>query len=144
MRKDVHLKALRAASHVAFSVALLGCSSAPATDDQTTADSTQSDLKKKKPCHEDAGPAEPLDCKAVVDAAFPTAGRYPGEKQDVSEEVASCCDTLLNSTDDRFAGTHRWDCCANAAHPDKVGMACTPWGPPVPPPMRRLAALGVA
>ena len=146
MRRDVHLKALKAASNVAFSIALVGCASAsPATtastDDGTPATTSESELKKKHPkahagCHEDAG--TPLDCQAVVDAAFPTAGDYPGTKQSVSEEVAACCDTLLGKGA-TGAGAHRWDCCANAAHPSDVGLACTPWGPPVPPAMREVA-----
>ncbi len=141
MRRDVHLKALKAASNVAFSIALVGCASATpdaqTSDDPTASSTNESELRKKHPksCH-DAG--QPLDCHQVVDEAFPTAGSYPGKKQDVSEEVAACCDTLLaGGWTDAGAGEHRWDCCANAAHPDKVGIACTPWGPPVPPAMRR-------
>lgn len=148
MRADVHSKALRAAAKVAFSVVFLGgCSSAAreggdALDSEGNAESYEADLKSG--CHEDASAptkdaaAPKLSCEQVVATAFPTEGNYPGAKKAVSAEVQTCCVELLDKSQGALAA-HRWDCCANlpADAGQEVGIACTPWGPPVPPRMRR-------
>ena len=162
MRSDVHSAALRAAAKVAFSVAFIsGCSSppdesAPLTPgenaDGVEPGSTESDIKAtKKPhgskadqlasgCHtdKDASVAPKLTCDQVVNAAFPTEGNYPGTKHAVSLEVQTCCAELLGKSGGSLAH-HRWDCCANLPVDAgmNVGIACTPWGPPVPPSMKR-------
>ncbi|MBX3186439.1 MAG: hypothetical protein KF819_05455 [Labilithrix sp.] len=140
---------------VAFSVAFVtGCSS-PAegddlldpTNDPGTSESEISGGKNKKPgsrsqklaagCHKEAG--APKSCEQIVDAAFPTEGDYPGVKQDVSTEVQACCVELLTKSMGMM-DAHRWDCCANvdrSTASQEVNMACTPWGPPVPPAMRK-------
>jgi hypothetical protein len=153
MRSDVHTAALRAAAKVAFSVAFIaGCSSADTAEEQSegTSASTESDINSKHDaaCHEasadtDAGPK--LSCDQIVAAAFPTEGGYPGKKQSVSSDVQSCCLELLTESKGVLA-SHRWDCCANLppsdagvgifGHGPNVGIACTPWGPPVPPSMK--------
>jgi hypothetical protein len=164
MRNDVHGAALRAAAKVAFSVAFIGGCSAAAPDaaenDPVTGNSdgvepgtTESDLNsKKKPkkpkvaapagtsCH--GNPTTPQSCEAVVNAAFPTEGDYPGTKQSVSTEVQACCAELLGKSQGSLEN-HRWDCCANLAAdaPKSLAIACTPWGPPVPPAMKRRARL---
>ncbi len=152
MRREVHRKALRAASNVAFSVALIGCGAASedakstngdTPDDGTAATAAESELRAKPKhgasCHDGgAADAKPADCKTVVDAAFPTAGDYPGTKQDVSSEVQACCLEML-TTSGATIGVHRWDCCANVPSGSNVMAACTPWGPPVPPAMKRRA-----
>jgi hypothetical protein len=162
MRRDVHQKALKAASNVAFSVALFGCgavapdatSSSPssAADGTPATSQAESDLTKKHGhaaagagCH-DAGAsapdAAPVDCAALLDATLPSPDRYPGMKQAVSAEVATCCDAFLADWEAELAkgavpaDGHRWSCCANQTDPKQNGAACTPWGPPVPPPMR--------
>lgn len=162
MRANVHREALRAAAKVAFSVAFLGgCSAAPdaaESDDPVTgsgdgvepgtAGTNESDLRARRPqkpkvvvpsstaCH-GAGPAPKPSCEAVVNAAFPTDGVYPGVKQSVSHDVQTCCAELLGKPEPLL--NHRWDCCANlpANPPQNLAMACTPWGPPVPPAMSR-------
>ena len=59
-------------------------------------------------------------------------------KKIVSAEVQTCCGELLQKSQGGLAA-HRWDCCANlpADAGQEVGIACTPWGPPVPPRMQR-------
>jgi hypothetical protein len=168
MRSDVHSAALRAAAKVAFSVAFIGGCSAPASDladddltngtsgDGVEPGTSESEISSKKkpakkttqlstaPCdkHKDAGP--PLSCEQVVNAAFPVEGNYPGEKQSVSVQVQTCCAELL-AADESWMAPHRWDCCANlpADAGQNISIACTPWGPPVPPSMksRRVAAM---
>jgi hypothetical protein len=163
MRSDVHFAALRAAAKVAFSVAFVsGCAAQTAdAGDPATADGTEpattaeADLSAKKTkkktgqasslpseCHHDAGVPK-LSCDQVVAGAFPTAGLYPGAKQNVSAEVQTCCADLLAPSDGGvpMVGEHRWDCCANlsADAGQQLVIACTPWGPPVPPAMKRRA-----
>ena len=76
-------------------------------------------------------------CEKVIADAFPTEGQYPGVKQNVSSEVKSCCEKVL--LESQGTAPHRWDCCANVDQEkdQKIAMACTPWGPPVPPAMSR-------
>jgi hypothetical protein len=161
MRSDVHAAALRAAAKVAFSVAFIGGCAAqtaegedPATADGTpAATSAEADLSAKKTkkktdkssalpagCHHADASAPKLSCDQVVAAAFPTEGNYPGKKENVSAEVQTCCAELLGDRDGGLTA-HRWDCCANLpADPGQnIGIACTPWGPPVPPSMKRRA-----
>lgn len=169
MRNDVHLEALKAAARVAFSVAFLGgCAAAtnPANDDGSDdgPQASEDDLRassghKKKhhadasttpttqaPCHGstdvDAGSTEPVSCDAVLASTFPTPSNYPGDKKEISAQAASCCEQILTSGN--LGGEHRWDCCANIAWNgnEQIGMACTPWGPPVPPAMKRRARRG--
>lgn len=165
MRSDVHSAALRAAAKVAFSVAFIGgCAAQTAEgEDPATADgagaatSAEADLsakaKKAKKnsgkataapgCHHADASAPKLSCEQVVNAAFPTDGNYPGVKQSVSAEVQTCCVELLAPSDGGvpMLAEHRWDCCANlpADAGQQVNIACTPWGPPVPPAMKRRA-----
>lgn len=109
----------------------------------------KADAKKpvaKQPCpEEDAGPAKP-SCDVVLASAFPTPGDYQWEPVAQSKEVVACCDEEL--TNKGSSSTYRWDCCVAydpEATPDpnggfanpQHGMACTPWGPPVPPSMKR-------
>jgi hypothetical protein len=85
-------------------------------------------------------------CDAVLAAAFPTPGDYQWKPVAQSKEVVACCDEEL--TKSGAMSTYRWDCCVAydpASTPDPQsgftnpnhGMACTPWGPPVPPSMNR-------
>ncbi|MBS2020066.1 MAG: hypothetical protein JST00_44815 [Deltaproteobacteria bacterium] len=158
MRSDVHQAALRAAAKVAFSMAFftVGCAAATDPVDEGEAlgdepETTESDISKAKPkaskvatkgCSKKPKPS----CGELVNAAFPTEGFYPGTKQNVSKEVQACCVELLTNPGDAGLGmtAHRWDCCANATPGADIGMACTPWGPPVPPSMgRRRGALAL-
>jgi hypothetical protein len=164
MRSDVHSAALRAAAKVAFSVAFIGGCSAPLAlpgsegklpenEEGNEPGTAESDLyarpkKPKKPvigapsttCDGLGTRPAPQSCEAVVNAAFPTEGDYPGTKQSVAAEVQTCCVELLEKSQGMLAN-HRWDCCANLPeNPSQdVAMACTPWGPPVPPAMKRRA-----
>lgn len=162
MRSDVHAAALRAAAKVAFSVAFIGgCSAAdpepaegadPVTASGAEPGTSESDLSAKKPkkpklvaaagtsCHGDGSAAPKPSCEAVVNAAFPSEGAYPGAKQSVAPDVQACCAELLVKSQGALPN-HRWDCCANlpANAPQNVAIACTPWGPPVPPAMKRRA-----
>ena len=100
-------------------------------------------------------PSQACLCKQVVADAFPDGGTppprwSPDPAPNMPPEVTSCCTLLAHEADVR-AQSHDpngWDwaerdtCCGvigwNAA------ATCTPWGPPVPPAMRRNLKLGVA
>lgn len=140
MRKDVHLAALRAATRVALGITVLaGCSSgqdeAPVQDDEALHTKKESTAT----CTVDAGAAPTFTCDDLVEAAFPNAGNYPGKKITITDAVKSCCRQSL--VDKAALATRRWDCCANIDEDDRYsihgGAACTPWGPPVPPAMKR-------
>jgi hypothetical protein len=159
MRSDVHSAALRAAAKVAFSVAFLGgCGGATSpglADEDLTANgkgtgyggesgktAPASDASTASPpgpgYDKDASTTPPLTCEQAINAAFPVEGNYPGTPQAVSVHVQECCaDTLAASRG--VMENHRWDCCANlpADAGNEVAIACTPWGPPVPPSMKR-------
>jgi len=144
MRPDVHSQALRAAAKVAFSVVFLGgCSSAATQDANDALDgegyASADEAELRSGCHKTRDAAAPkLSCEQVVASAFPTEGDYPGAKQSVSAQVQTCCVELLEKSQGALA-EHRWDCCANlpADAGQSAGIACTPWGPPVPPRMKR-------
>jgi hypothetical protein len=167
MRADVHLAALKAAAKVAFSVALLNACSNPSAASQAPAtDETSNDSElvsrssaenPPDPCptKDDAGAAPDAapdsttppaaSCEATLEAAF--AGNTDmWEPHPESAEVIACCDSLLTETP--FTSNHRWSCCTaydpavttdgtTLGSQEKFYMACTPWGPPVPPAMKR-------
>jgi len=157
MRNDVHLAALRAAARVAFSVGAVamvnGCSTdaSKESDSGETAESSESAVisrPARPPCTDAGAPAKPASCEQVLKSAFPVPGDYQWEPVAQSAEVVSCCDQELTK---HGSGTkYRWDCCV-AFDPNTVpagedppgvfsgnhGLACTPWGPPVPPSMAR-------
>lgn len=166
MRSDVHLAALKAAAKVAFGVLVLnGCSAATEepTPDDTATDESAAYTKKKKACHEEADAAvedAKPSCDAVLASTFPDAGAFvfhnPGDPTPpVSADVKACCTDELTGTDGGFGwqSKYRWACCdalgnggGTGERDQKIAIACTPWGPPVPPSMARRRAFveGVA
>jgi hypothetical protein len=162
MDKLTHFTALRAAARVAFGIAVLGGCTAAATEEDSA--STESDIKAKKakaeddcPSHEDAGakPDAKPSCENVLASAFPDGGSFMDMQNppQVSDEVKTCCvEHLTSESEETWKLQYRWSCCGvldNWNNPDpKISMACTPWGPPVPPSMKRrrtsLSTMGVA
>jgi hypothetical protein len=134
MRNDVHAAALKAAAKVAFSVAFLnGCGSA--------AEPAEEAATNENAIHSDGCPS--TGCDALLEAAFPKPGDYQWEPVPQSKQVVACCERELAKHD--AATKYRWDCCV-AFDPETGhhasqdhGLACTPWGPPVPPAMRAVA-----
>ena len=149
MRHDVHAAALGAASRVAFSILLAGCAGATTTTeaplDSSSTQSDEAELRRKKACHEpDAAPAKPA-CDQVLASAFPDPNAWAGGGEDAGADVKTCCVELLQSEKDPGIDRppYHWSCCRATqwgAEAD-AGIACTPWGPPVPPAM---IAVGVA
>ena len=130
MNHDARIAALRAAAKVAFGVAFLtGCNTENA-DDGANDPAQESEVKT-------AGTkTKKFSCVDLVNAAFPEEGGYPGKPVKTTAEVRQCCSDIL--VESGGTGAHRWDCCANHEAKDdpKIGVACTPWGPPCPPAMR--------
>lgn len=154
MHNDAHFAALRAAARVAFGVAVLGgCSGAEAPEGDAIA--AESEINKAPACHKDAGkPAKP-SCDAVIASAFADAGPNDwvwndpsNPKPPVAADVKACCEEKLTAEETTtWNMPYRWSCCAaidNGAGNPKIGIACTPWGPPVPPSMNRRLARGIA
>ncbi len=176
MHDDVRIAALRAASKLALGVTFLGCSStgdieAEQPDDQTADDAYDlKGAKKQKPKADASAPAPCND--AGADAAAPSCSTllastfaapawadfhdYRWEKKPVpaySAQVKTCCEQGLGVGDNaNWDFSHRWECCNLLGGGTSTGegapIACTPWGPPVPPSMARrharLFALEVA
>jgi hypothetical protein len=146
MRNDVHFAALGAAARVAFGVAVLGGCSGAVDEKSEEAYAGESAVNAKEPCHRDAGPAPDAkqSCDQVLASAFPDAGGWvsPSDPQPaVSDDVKACCTEQLLSTQETWELKYRWQCCGvldSWNNPNQqIAMACTPWGPPVPPPMKR-------
>jgi hypothetical protein len=123
---------------VAFSVAFVSGCSSPSSTGGVAEEEDYVAERLASGCHEEAGAPPKLTCEQVVDAAFPTEGNDPGVKKAVSSEVQTCCVELLTKSQGMME-SHRWDCCANVDQEGSSALmiACTPWGPPVPPAMRR-------
>lgn len=160
MHRDVFSAALRATAKVAFSMAIVtGCTASESPE----TGSSDSDIKRgcsddaKKP---DAAPAEP-DCASTLatyeagrnkwladlDAYYQDAGAdtdHAPKAPAVSAEAKACCHEEVSK--EGWGAPHRASCCQGALSwqealdngDQAVEMACTPWGPPVPPAMKRL------
>jgi hypothetical protein len=158
MDKLTHFAALKAAARVAFGVVVLGGCTAAATEEEAV--STESEINKAPcPSKADAGakPDAKPSCENVLASAFGDAGDDFSVSQEppkaVSEDVKTCChEKLTDQSEASWMFQHRWACCnvlgSWNSEDRSVAMACTPWGPPVPPSMKRrassLSTLGVA
>jgi hypothetical protein len=148
MRHDVHLAALRAAAKVAFSMALLnGCAAEDPTEPSTQGAASQDLTGPSGSSANDTGADRShANCAEILSCAFPGPDEYGTPPTPESSEVVACCDQALGGHN--IGGAHRWACCAAydpAEGKDHTGaskhvMACTPWGPPVPPSIERLRA----
>jgi hypothetical protein len=150
MTPDIHRAALRAAAKLALPAFLFACGSAtPSTDtnDESATTSSEADLsaascsKKVDTYCNSMHPYETKEqcCKdEVADAHFPAKPHMgPGPDTRVDALTRGCCTVLADAA--TKAGTFSWpergECCA-AIGWDAAGT-CTPWGPPVPPAMKK-------
>lgn len=144
----------------------VACSSETTDDTGASTDAvmTKNDNATKKNATDDdlaltggaTGEPTSKECAATLASAFPTPSGYEWTPVPQPPKVAACCDEEL--TKHGWTTAYRWDCCVaydeNAPlETDKEGnpipwsaptgmhkhvLACTPWGPPVPPQMNRL------
>lgn len=147
MRTDVHFAALRAAARVAFSMALLNaCSSAAEGADEPKATGEGEEGLASSEAAMSSPDCPDHTCASVLAAEFPKPGDYRWEREPRSKQVVECCQKELAKHGSQTQ--YRWDCCVafdpetgeGGSDGDGQSWACTPWGPPVPPSMERLAA----
>jgi hypothetical protein len=153
MDKATHFAALRAAARVAFGVIVLGGCSAAAEKEDAVANESEINAKDPCPSKADSGPAPDAtptkpSCDTVLASAFPDGGDDFAASQDpnaklVSDDVKACCEEHLTQDDETWNLQYRWSCCGvldSWNNPNqKISIACTPWGPPVPPKMKAVA-----
>jgi hypothetical protein len=154
MKRKTHLAALRMTARVAFGVALAGCSASVAqgtepnvsppmpSDDRDSA----ADVTPDAPIDEgaEAGTSDDVTrCLAIVNAAFP--GDRGTEGDTASDEVRACCERVAAwaSMPEGDWNGERWprtSCCSLLQW--RGSVACTPWGPPMPPSFEASEVLG--
>ena len=159
MQPSIRKAALRAAAKLAFSVTLVGCAahdpSAETTTDET--DTANQQLRRHHPVRH-AGICGTTDggtpntyakqcCEDVVHASFTKTGVPRTSGAPASADTKACCSALAAFHDldpnTMFSWPERAECCETLGW--SGAASCTPWGPPVPPAMRRRTAnLGVS
>lgn len=148
------------------SFAAIGCSSEAADDTGASTDAvmTKDDSTKKTDdtmvdldLGNGTGEATTKECKATLAATFPSPSfKDYGHATPQPADVLECCEQELAKHGS--ATEYRWACCFAYDENAKVdpgkdgevdswevptlsshahGFACTPWGPPVPPKMKR-------
>lgn len=135
MRDEVLRAALSVTARLVFpAIALSGCNAKEAPP-KTPAGGTEPPSPSASASNSTATEKPEFDCTALLDKTFTTPDKYPGENKGVAPEVQRCCEKALLASEGMTK--HRWNCCANLDKHSKpnVGIACTPWGPPMPPPM---------
>jgi hypothetical protein len=132
-----HQRALRATARIACLTSVIGCGpkqapvEAPPVQAQPATVTPQT--AAPAPIVQAAPTAATVEsCVAVVNKTFET---QPGDDFEAPADVKACCQTLAVATDSKVidAIPHRFECCS--ALDWNGSMACTPWGPPVPPAM---------
>lgn len=152
MDRTAYSRALRAAAQVSF-VALAGCAGAAATEptDMNEEAACKGGTSGKAPPRtsaKDAGgaadatsaaapDAAPLSCDAKLKAAFPKGDPDWFDQPDVQNaDLAACCNALAKAIDPaKPTSTEEFRASGCCSIKDVVEgtMACTPWGPPMPP-----------
>jgi hypothetical protein len=152
MTPDIQRAALRAAAKLALPAFLFACGSTaspPANDDSSTTSSSESDLsaatcskKVDRYCAAEHPYETQVECCSdeVATADFPKDPPFSTKPDpNVDALTRGCCTVLAQAADtDPSTKWPRFSCCA-AIGWDATG-SCTPWGPPVPPAMKRLVA----
>jgi hypothetical protein len=156
MDARIRREALRAAAKVALSLTVLtGCSSTPAESRDEGTQSEEALRRRRQDPLASVDTSCPTECEAALDAL--TADRDANRMEDLpkSPNVVACCNTLLDESDrewstpmdddggiadasEPFKTKHRFTCCRATGTkevPWGTHVACTPWGPPMPPSM---------
>ncbi len=132
MNRAIHREALRAAARVAFSSAVLvGCAEeAPPAKTPLGAQG-----EAATPTTPATAPSRPVSCDTAIESTFSeSTGLYPGLQKTLTKDVKACCRKALRGEAVSGEHKHHWDCC-NSMDNQIEGVSCSPWGPPVPPPM---------
>ena len=81
-------------------------------------------------------------CRDVVAATLGDSGAWHlPDAAAADPQVVACCSAIIHHVDQKPAdyaksGSTLGPCCTAVHYP--IGVACTPWGPPVPPEMPRV------
>jgi hypothetical protein len=152
MTRDTYERALKSAAQIAFLSFIAGCGSATqgeASEAQTEEGATAGSeaLAKHTSCVHDPRLSD-KSCRAAIQGAYPNGDpdwygqgtpRTPTPTSDAT--LAKCCEQLFfkNGSNDGTPELHNSGCCTilKLAQSSVVGVACTPWGPPMPVAMRR-------
>ncbi|HEY4182228.1 MAG TPA: hypothetical protein VGM90_35535 [Kofleriaceae bacterium] len=140
MKLETRRAALRMAAKVALVATTASCSGAPPRVEPSVQPTATEAAAKDTPetC------TAYLDTLAMTDLGQPLPESDPlhgrnnvyGAFVDVAARSAprtqDCCSGELDS--DRGQSKHRWACCS-ALPAERQTIACSPWGPPVPPEM---------
>lgn len=162
MRPEVHAAALRSAAKLVLGMASIASVTVAcaASSEEGSGDNSQAVTADNKKNNDDAGAVGDDDdsnadagtglsdeCKATLNAAFPGQDKYQWTPVKEPKDVVECCNQAFDNNG--FGAGHRWACCVSydkvdshgqpltVSRQENHGMACTPWGPPVPPSMRR-------
>ena len=152
MTPDIQRAALRAAARLAIPAFLFACGSTTAspTNDESSSTSSESDLsaascknKVDRYCAAEHPYETKQDCcrAEVADADFPTPVHWGADPDPrVDALTRGCCQVLADEAtqNNTFSFPERGECCPAIGW--NAAGSCTPWGPPVPPAMRRLVA----
>ncbi len=166
MNASIRRRALGAAATVTLSASMLGCGGVVAsqtreepspahTGDPTTPASPGPDPSTSHPALVCSEPPIGVDaaiddttftcCRDVVLATLGDSGAWQlPDAAAADPQVLACCSAIIRHVDENPADYTKAQatlgpCCTAAHYPN--GVACTPWGPPVPPEMPRVRAL---
>jgi hypothetical protein len=153
MTRDTYERALKAAAQIAFLSLVAGCGGATQGEGSETltgegaAENQAEALAKKASSCPSTRPTD-KSCRAAIKAAYPNGDpdwygegtpRKPTSTSDAA--LAACCEQVFfkNGTNGGDPDLHDSGCCTvlKLSHSSVVGIACTPWGPPMPVAMPR-------
>ncbi len=148
MNRESFNNALRATAKIACAASLLqvGCRSKTSTEvatPQTKNAIENTNIPIKNVTAQD-GDDNFNNCQNIIKEAFATE-EFPS-RESISQEVKDCCTltaeyydalALDNQIMDYSAWEHRNECCSAVEWSDG-SMACTPWGPPMPPSAKKM------
>jgi hypothetical protein len=149
MTPEIHRAALRAAARLALPAFIVACgSTAPNTnEDSNTVQSSEEDLSAnacKSKVDRYCASQHPYETKEmccaneVKDATFPQPPHWgPDPDKRVDALTRGCCQVLADVATKKgeFDFPQRGECCPAIGW--NASGSCTPWGPPVPPAMKR-------
>lgn len=139
-RSEIRRRALKAAATVALAVHSGGCWLPEVDADEDPADCTETTTPTTT-ATADTGPvvAETGDTAAVDTASVDTAPSEPPVPDCSAMPIDECCTAWMDYCEDWHAiESSDWmECVYGPGFDGSTG--CIPWGPPVPPRMRRMS-----
>jgi len=169
MERETRRLALRQAAKMVLGAAFVGCGGAMAAEAPPDAASDGRGAVDAKTAAHDAAAVSPKDaglacdltpedagisessvacCLALTESATPDAGGFDFDPSPWAADpsLSGCCHALYEKNDHNLVsfvygqGSHwRYDTCGICAKLVGDPVACTPWGPPVPPAMLEVA-----